>query len=168
PVAAGAADRKPAGIGAEVRHELAEARREVRVELAQARHELETGNLELGDSLRFGDKPRKGAGLPRGEITPQGDLLIDGKAQDIDVTQRRHLLTYRALVLEIARSGIHIGERSAEAALDAVGNGSLIGLMFGAMTGSLERRVERVVRQEIEPAVRGICRQLPAVMASQQ
>ena len=36
------------------------------------------------------------------------------------------------------------------------------------MTGNLERRVERVVKQQIEPAVRGICRQLPAMMDSQQ
>jgi hypothetical protein len=49
-----------------------------------------------------------------------------------------------------------------------VGNGSWVGLLFSAMTGSLERRVERVVKQEIEPGVRGICRQLPAMMASQQ
>lgn len=168
PLAANAGDRKPSGIGDEIRQELADARREVHVDLAQAKRELETGNLSLGDGLSFGDKPRRAADLPRGEITPQGDFLIDGKAQDIDVTQRRQLLTYRGLVVEIAKSGIDIGQRSAEAALDAVGNSSWVGLFFGAMTGSLERRVERMVREEVEPAVRGICRQLPAVMASQQ
>ena len=36
------------------------------------------------------------------------------------------------------------------------------------MTGTLERRVERLVKQEIEPGVRSICRQLPALMDSQQ
>ena len=71
-------------------------------------------------------------------------------------------------MIGIAKSGIDIGQRSAEAALDAVGNGSLFGLVVGAMTGSLERRIERLVRAEVEPGVRGICRQLPALMQAQQ
>ena len=40
--------------------------------------------------------------------------------------------------------------------------------MFGAMSGSLERRIERLVYEEVGPAVRGICKQLPRVRASQQ
>lgn len=161
------------GIGSEIRHELANARKEVRVELAKARHELDTGNLRLDNGFQFGahdakSSQRAKADLPRGEITPQGDLLIDGKAQAIDADQRRQLLAYRGQVIVIAKAGIDIGQRSADAALQAVGDGSWVGLLFGAMTGSLERRVERVVKQEIEPAVRGICRQLPAMMDSQQ
>lgn len=157
------------GIGGEVRRELADARREVRVELAQARRELETGNLSLNDNLQFGKRngAKSRASLPQAEITPDGDLLIDGKAQDIDREQRRQLLAYRGLVVEIAKAGIDIGQQSAEAALQAV-DGSWVGLMFGALTGSLERRIERTVKQQIEPAVRGICRTLPRVMDSQQ
>ena len=52
-----------------------------------------------------------------------------------------------------AKTGIDIGQRSAEAALDAIGNGSWVGLMFGAMTGSLERRVEALVEQQVKPGV---------------
>lgn len=158
----------PVGIGAEIRQELADARKDVRIDLAKARRELETENLSLGDSFRIGKHDRADDGLPRAEITPRGDFLIDGKPQAIDAGQRRQLLAYRSQVIGIARAGIDVGQRSAEAALDAVGNGSLFGLMFGAMTGSLERRVERVVRHEIEPGVRSICRQLPALMDSQQ
>ena len=161
------------GIGNEIRHELADARNEVRVELAKAKRELDTGNLRLDDGFRFGARETKVSkrakvDLPRGEITPRGDLLIDGKLQAIDAGQRRQLLAYRGQVIQVAKAGIDIGQRSADAALDAVGNGSWVGLLFGAMTGSLERRVERVVKQEIEPAVRGICRQLPAMLDSQQ
>lgn len=160
-------DRHP-GMNAEIRQELADARKEVRIDLAKAKRELDTGNLRLGDSLRFGRQDRTDASLPRAEITPRGDFLIGGKPQAIDAGQRRQLLAYRGQVIGIAKTGIDIGQRSAEAALDAVGNGSLFGLVFGAMTGSLEHRVERVVRQEIEPGVRGICRQLPALLDSQQ
>lgn len=156
------------GIGAEIRQELADARKDVRVDLAKAKRELETENLRLGDNFRFGKHERADARLPRAEITPLGDFLIEGKAQAIDASQRRQLLAYRGQVIGIAKSGIDIGQRSAEAALDAIGNGSWVGLVFGAMTGSLERRVERIVKQEIEPGVRGICRQLPALMDSQQ
>lgn len=163
----------PVGIAADIRQELADARKEVRVDLAKAKRQLETENLRLDKGLQFGqDGTRKSArnkaASPQAEITPRGDFLIEGKPQAIDAGQRRQLLAYRGQVIAIAKSGIDIGQRSAEAALDAVGNGSVFGLVFGAMTGSLERRVERVVRQEIEPGVRGICRQLPALMESQQ
>lgn len=168
PLAAQAGEGKPTGIAAEIRTELADARKEVRTELAQARRDLETENLRIDNSLQFGNSGRTQKALPRAEITPQGDFLVEDRRVAIDVTQRRQLLEYRARVLEVAKYGIEIGERSANAALDAVGNGSIAGLLFGAFTGSLERRVERLVKQEIEPAVRGLCRQLPALRESQQ
>ena len=155
------------GIRAEIRQELAEARREVRVDLAEARRELETGNLRLDDSLVIGQRRKDMPELPRAEITPQGDLLVEGRPQPIDAGQRRDLLAYRGQVIELAKAGIDIGQRSAEAALAAV-DVSFASLLFGAVTGGLERRIERTVARELEPAVRGLCRQLPALMASQQ
>ena len=168
PLAAQAADDKPSGIAAEIRNELADARKEVRADLAKAKRELETENLRIDNSLAFGDSGHARKALPRAEITPQGDFLIEDKRVAVDITQRRQLLEYRARVLEVAGYGIEIGQRSAEAALDAVGNGSFAGLLFGAFTGSLERNIERTVKQQIEPAVRGLCRQLPALRDSQQ
>ncbi len=158
------------GITAEIRRELGDARREVRAELAKAKQDLDTGDLQLQDSLQFGKQAkakRTAAEKAAAAITPQGDLLIDGKPQEIDAGQRRQLLAYRGLVVEIAKAGIDIGQTSAEAALDAVDR-SWVSLMFGAMTGSLERRIERTVREQVEPGVRGICRMLPRVMDSQQ
>lgn len=168
PIAAHAADARDSGITAEIRQELADARREVRTELAQASRDLETGNLRVDNSLRFGDEGHAGKDLPRAEITPAGDFLVGDQRVAIDVPERRQLLDYRARVIEVAKYGIEIGQRSADAALDAVGNGSMLGLIWGGLTGSLERRVEQMVKREIEPAVRGICRQLPALRDSQQ
>lgn len=172
PLAAQAAP--PGGdIGKEVSQDLADARVEVRTEMAKAREELRTGNLELDHSLRFtGKDARRKAGnghgnLPPAAITPQGDLLVDGAAVEIDATQRRQLLAYREQVVAIALSGIDAGERSAEVALDMV-DGSWVGLLFSAMTGRLERRVERIVKEQVQPAVLAICARLPEVMASQQ
>lgn len=170
----GQADAHPASdtsLQTDVQHSLAEARKEVRTELAQARRELDTGNLKVDGNFQVGrrhDAPGKApSALPTAEITPQGDFLIGGQMQPIDTNQRRQLLAYRGLVVEVAKIGIDIGQKGSEAALDAVG-GSWLSLMVGAMTGSLERRVDRVVREQVEPGVRGICRLLPKVRDSQQ
>ena len=163
-----AAQARPAdkGIGAEIEQEMADARKEVRVELAQARKELETENLRLDHNLQFGDH-EDDADLPSAEITVQGDLLIDGKQQPIDAGQRQELLAYRKQIVGIALAGIAVGQQAADAALDAVG-GSWISILFNAMSGRLEDKVEHVVEQQVQPMVLSICRQLPAVRASQQ
>lgn len=170
PLAAQAAAPNDGSVGAEISADLAEARQEVRRELAAARRELEAGNLQLNDNPRFGKSDTRRArqdALPKAEITPKGDFLIDGKAVVIDARQRQELLRYRGQVIEIAKAGLDIGELSAQAALEAVDRG-LFSLLVGAMTGSLERRVEKTVRQTIEPGVRQICRSLPALHDSQQ
>ncbi|MBP3985196.1 hypothetical protein J5837_12340 [Pseudoxanthomonas helianthi] len=155
----------------DVRHDMAEARSEVRAELAKARVELDTENLEVGNSFHFGKDGKRKASrdekLPKAEITPRGDFLIEGKAVAVNAAQRQQLLGYRGLVIEIAKDGIDAGEHAAMAAIEATDT-SLFGLIWGGMTGSLERRVERTVKQHVEPMVRRICHRLPDVLASQQ
>lgn len=171
PLAVQTANAGDTRIDNEISADLADARSEVRTELAAARRELDTGNLQLGDSLRFGKSDARAShadrALPRAEITPQGDFLIEGRPVAIDRHQRQELLLYRGEVIAIAKAGIDIGERSAQAALDAVDRG-LFSLMFGAMTGSLERRIEKTVRETVEPGVRQICLSLPALRDRQQ
>lgn len=155
----------------DVRHDMAEARNEVRADLAKARVELDTENLEVGNGFHFGKDGKKKSSrdekLPKAEITPRGDFLIEGKAVAINAAQRQQLLGYRGLVIGIAKDGIDVGERAAMAAIEATDT-SLFGLIVGGLTGSLERRVERTVKQHIEPMVRQICHRLPDVLASQQ
>lgn len=171
PLAVQTANAGDTRIDNEISADLADARSEVRTELAAARRELDTGNLQLGDSLRFGTSDARAShadrALPQAEITPQGDFLIEGRPVAIDRRQRQELLLYRGEVIAIAKAGIDIGERSAQAALEAVDRG-LFSLMFGAMTGSLERRIEKTVRETVEPGVRQICRSLPALRDRQQ
>ena len=148
---------------------LAEAREEVRRELAGARIELETGNLELGQSLRFGTPaaPADATRLPRAEITPAGDFLVDGQAVAIDPQQRRQLLETRGRVIAIAVAGIGIGEQAAEVALASVDRG-LFSLLANAMTGRLERQLQRTLRTTLEPGIVQLCGELPALFSSQQ
>lgn len=160
-----------AGERSELGRELQNARIELRAELAQERARLEAENLSLGDSMRFGKRDRgtgdKGRELPKGEITPAGDLLIDGKAVAIDAGQRRQLLDYRGQVIGVARAGIDAGEKAALVALEAT-DVSMFQLVLGGLTGSLERRIENTVKTELQPAIVGICRRLPQLQASQQ
>ena len=171
PLAVQTANAGDTRIDNEISVDLADARSEVRTELAAARRELDTGNLQLGDGLRFGTSDARAShadrALPQAEITPLGDFLIEGRPVAIDRHQRQELLLYRGEVIAIAKAGIDIGERSAQAALDAVDRG-LFSLMFGAMTGSLERRIEKTVRETVEPGVRQICLSLPALRDRQQ
>lgn len=155
-------------IRGEISREMAEARREVQTELAAARVELQTGNLDVGNSLRFGKNDGKQPEpAPTAEITPAGDFLIDGVAVAIDSRQREELLAYRSQVIEIALAGMDIGEQAALAAIDSVDYG-LFRLMFSAMTGRLERNIEKTITGLVEPAVLQICDSLPALYGSQQ
>lgn len=171
PLVVPVAHAKDTDIRSEISRDLADARNEVRAELADARRKLETDNLELGDNLHFSKSGKRRSdddkALPKAEITPRGDFLIEGRPVAIDHAQRQELLRYRGQVIEIAKAGIDIGERSAQVALEAVDRG-VFSLLVGAMTGSLERRVEKTVRETVEPGVRRICRTLPDLHATQQ
>jgi hypothetical protein len=160
-----------ASVHDEVASDLADARQEVRTELARERAKLDRENLSLGDSLHFGkdrkDEAAERKDRPKGEITPAGDLLVDGKAVAIDPGQRRQLLDYRKQVIDVARTGIDAGERAAMLAIDAT-DVSMFHLIVGGLTGSLERRVEATVRREIQPMVLQICHRLPQLRDSQQ
>ena len=57
----------------------------------------------------------------KAEITPSGDLLIDGKAVAIDDKQRALLLEYRKRIHEIAQAGMALGTQGADLAGKAVG-----------------------------------------------
>ena len=171
PLAAQAGASPPSSVRAEVARDLDEARQEVRIELARERNKLDTENLSLGEGLHFGKDRRETAAKreapPPGEITPQGSLLVAGKAVTIDAQQRRQLLAYRAQVVDLARMGIDAGEQAAMLAIDAT-DVSLFRLIVGGLSGSLERRVDATVQQHIQPMVLRICRRLPRVFDSQQ
>lgn len=160
----------PAAAG-ELRESLAEARAEVRREMATARAELRDENLELGQSLRFRSNGKRSADDegtgPRGEITPDGDLLIDGEPVAVDARQRAQLRAYRNQVIEVALAGMEVGEKAAEVALESVDR-SVIGLVFSAMTGRLERQLEQTIRTTLEPGILQLCRSLPPLLESQQ
>ena len=82
PVAVQAGEQQPTSINDEIQQDLSNARREISADLAEARLELATGNLRIDNSLQFGADDASSDGTARrlaeAEITPQGDLLIEG------------------------------------------------------------------------------------------
>lgn len=120
------------------------------------RRELSSGNLQLG-----GDR----LGQPKAEITPEGELLIGGKALGLDEAGRALARDYREQVIEVAASGAEIGVQAAALASDAVGVS--IAAIFEGKSEDLGKAME-ARSGEIELAARALCDRLPRLMETQK
>jgi len=101
------------------------------------------------------------------ELTPGGDLLIDGKAVPMDATQREAALAYRERLLDLADAGLVVGQEGA-----ALG-GRAAALAIGALfTGGnvdaeeVEGKIE-VEAEKIETAALALCRSARALEVEQ-
>lgn len=146
--------------------------RAIEGELEKARKELREGNLVLsgdGPSISVNGK-QYGPGkddrdLPRAEITPEGDLLVDGKAVAIDDAQRQLLLDYRGQVIAVAEAGIAIGGKGVDLAGAALQQA--MGAIFSGNTDEFEKRIEAEA-DKIKAEAMTLCRELPPMLATQQ
>lgn len=103
---------------------------------------------------------------PKAEITPQGELLIDGKTVALTPAQHAEMLAYREQLVDIARHGIAIGKQGA-----ALGMNAASAAIAGVFSGQSEQQIRQSVEAKasgIRQAAAKICDRLPAVMASQQ
>ncbi len=139
--------------------------------MRQAREELETNNLSLNGGVHI-SKNGKGVwggdkkdGLPKAEITPKGDLLIEGKAVAINSSQRGMLLDYRHDVIDVAEAGMDIGTQASELASKAVAEG-LASIFDSDSKKGFEQRME-AEGKKIEVSARKLCDRLPAMLDSQ-
>lgn len=124
--------------------------------IVEARSEIESGNISLSTDGENGAK---------GEITPQGDFLIDGRQVEITPEQRALLLEHRGHVAAVAEAGMQIGLEAADLATTAMKEA-----VVGALTGNadaVEARVEAEA-SKIKTSALTLCQHLPAMMASQQ
>jgi hypothetical protein len=134
---------------AEVSAELEKASREVREELA-------TENISLSSD---------DAGAPDAEITPAGELLIDGQAVATTPEQKALLLDYREGIAAVAMAGADIGLQGADLATRAV-SATFRGLLTGN-TGEIEKEVEAEAEKIKQQALK-LCDRLPALLDAQQ
>jgi hypothetical protein len=140
--------------------------------LRKARTELETSNLDLDDGVDIhtgtdGRHFRIGHASDgsKAQITPKGDLLIEGKAVPVTPAQRALLLDYRHEMIGIAEAGMNIGVKGADLAGKAV-----LETFAGLMHGDADEAGKRIEAEgkRIEADADGLCRQLPAMLATQQ
>lgn len=87
--------------------------------LDQAREKLKNENFSLGG----GDQ------LPKAEVTPQGELLINGVAVPLSEAQRAAMLGYREQLIALADAGMNMGAEGAQLAGQAVSQ--VAGLLDG-------------------------------------
>lgn len=139
--------------------------------LTQARKELREGNLSLNGELHIGDRTTahhaEARSLPKAEITPQGDLLIEGTPVPITPAQRQQLLDYRTQMIALAEAGMEIGRQGAEIAGDAV-SGALGAALSGEQAQQAFERQMEAKGQALETQARALCARLPALQARQQ
>lgn len=109
--------------------------RRIQDALDAASAKLATANIPVGARIHEGVRvDDSGTALPKAEITPQGDLLVEGKAVPVDAAQRQLLLDHRANLVAIAQAGIAIGAQGADLGMQ----GASLGLKAAA--GALRAR----------------------------
>lgn len=145
--------------------------RHVEKAISEARAELRTENISISDGINININGhrihRATSDLPEAEITPQGELLIQGKAVAATDAQRQQLLAYRGQIIGVAEAGMAIGVKGADIAGEALGG--VVGVIFGGKDGekAFEQRME-AQGKKIEAEAMKLCTQMPALFASQQ
>lgn len=133
--------------------------------MREARKELQTSNISLNDGIRIGPQRHRSDGnLPKAEITPTGDLLIEGRSIAIDPAQRALLLQYRGHVIALAETGMSLGVRGADLGMQAAGDA--IGSIFSGNTDQVEQRVEAEAAK-LEAEARTLCARLAPMLSTQ-
>ena len=153
--------------------------RKVKLAIDKARAELATRNISLNKEFSLGDGNNHGitigstSGKPKGdprplaEITPQGDLLIDGAKVEVTPEQHAMLLAYRGQIMEIAEAGMAMGVAGADLGGKALGG--VAGAIFGGQKAAqdFEARMEAEGKR-LEVEGRKLCERLGPLYTQQQ
>ena len=136
--------------------------------ISEARAELRTKNISISDGFNIninGHRIHRKDGLPDAEITPTGDLLVEGKAVAINASQRAQLVEYRGHIIGIADAGMQIGAKGADLAITAMSEA--VGAIFSGDEKGVERRME-AEGEKIKASAVKLCAQLPPLLESQE
>ncbi len=128
--------------------------RKVQEATNKARKEMAEGNFKLSAK-----------GAPRAEITPQGQLLVDGHEVAMTPAQRTQLLDYRHQLEAIALAGMDVGVAGANLGVKAAGE-ALKGI-FSGNTDGIEANINAEA-DKLKAQANRICERLPALLASQR
>jgi hypothetical protein len=120
------------------------------------REEMATKNLDIGEGV---------AGLPSASLSPQGDLVIDGKTIAITPEQRQRLLEYRSQLAAVAEAGAEVGIQGA-----AIATAAMKEAAKAALSGDQASIEERMKAQTdaIKVSAQALCDRLPALLEAQR
>jgi hypothetical protein len=122
---------------------------------AELRQELATENLTLDND---------DGKLPKAELSPSGELLIDGKAVPLDARQQAIALDYRSQMAGVALAGAEVGLQGA--ALAKIAMKEAAKAVFGGNQAEMEARIEAEA-EGVKTAALALCGRLPELLASQ-
>lgn len=157
----------PAPDGADASAPQTALGRTVARAIEEAREELRNENISISDGPNItinGREVRRAGNESKAEITPQGDLLVEGKPVEIDAAQRKMLLDYRGHVVALAEAGMAMGIKGADLAGKAITE--TLGGLFSGDTASIEQRVEAEA-EKLEAEARQLCSQLQPMLELQ-
>jgi hypothetical protein len=103
-------------------------------------------------------------GEPTAVIEASGDLVIDGKAVNVDAAQRATLLGYREAVVDIRHQGIEAGKHGARLAADSIKSA------VHSITGKDDSESDKAVEARsalVEQTGNRICLDVVAMKAAQ-
>ncbi|TBR07731.1 MAG: hypothetical protein EPO46_10890 [Lysobacter sp.] len=102
---------------------------------------------------------------PDAELTPSGELLIDGKPVPVNAAQHTMLVQYRQAIMTVAESGMALGVQGADLGGQAIGE-----VFKGLMSGNPDQIDKNINAQagKIEAQAMQLCRQLRPVHELQQ
>ncbi len=156
----------PTGVVAKAMDEAAKGLGQASQEMDKAREEIATARDRLAReniSLNRNEKQH----LPKAEITPAGELLIEGKAVATTPEQKALVLAYRGELLGVVGDGMAIGMEGARVGIDAAAS-ALKGVLAGQDGDEIGKQVGEQAKAKIQPMVAQLCTRLPGLLSAQQ
>ena len=123
---------------------------------AEIRKEMATENLEIG---------RRAPGMPRAALSPQGDLVLDGKTVALTDDQRQALLAFRTELAGVAEAGAEVGLQGAAIATTAMKEAAKAA--FSGDKTTVEERIKGPA-EALKASAQALCDRLPALLESQR
>lgn len=102
---------------------------------------------------------------PDAELTPAGDLLIDGTPVAVNPSQHAMLVQYRQSLMSVAETGMQIGVQGADL------GGQAIGEVFAGLMSGHPDQIDKNINakaSKIEAQAMQLCQQLKPVQQMQQ
>jgi hypothetical protein len=159
-------DSSPSGVAAKAMDEVANGLGEASQEMEKARQEIATARDRLAReniSLNRDEKQH----LPKAEITPAGDLLIEGKSVATTPEQKALVQAYRGELLGVIGDGMTIGMEGARVGIDAAAS-ALKGMLSGQNGDEIGKQVGEQAKAKIKPMVAQLCTRMPGLLSAQQ